>query len=168
MRKILHRKESGTALRDGNAHSAQVGTENVRAMSGGMHPHIVDDSGIRADGDVLGDDAEVGPCVAKAREEGGLTGKLMRHLIELRHAASVLTSGGSKSGVPLKNREAQSGAFTVQGVEKLTLRASSLRRPSKQGPRSHQKDGKDENSEARTLPHAILPRETGRKRSFPY
>src|ERR1700735_1355890 len=151
MRKILHRKESGTALRDGNAHSAQVGTENVRAMSGGMHPHIVDDSGIRADGDVLGDDAAVGPCVAKAREE-----------------ASVLTSGGSKSVVPLKNREAQSGAFTVQGVEKLTLRASSLRRPSKQGPRSHQKDGKDENSEARTLPHAILPRETGRKRSFPY
>jgi hypothetical protein len=81
-------------------------------------------------------------------------------LIELSHAGGVLTSGGSESVVPLKNGEAQSGAFSVQGVEKLALRAGILRRPGKQGPRSHQKDGNDENSEARELPHARLPQGT--------
>jgi hypothetical protein len=42
-----------------------------------------------------------------------------------------------------------------------------LRRAGKQGSRSHQKDGKDQNTEARKLPHAKLPREMGQKRSFP-
>jgi hypothetical protein len=62
----------------------------------------VNDGRVGADGDVFGDDAEPRAGFTRTRKQVRLTGKLVRHLIELSHADGMLTRGRSEGIVPLK------------------------------------------------------------------
>ena len=168
MRKVLRGEKAGVALNYGDAYGRQLGAQNVRAVAWGVHPHSVYDGWSRADGDVFGDHAETRACLARARKEVWLTGKLVRHLIELSHADGMLTRGRSEGIVPLKDGEALGDAFTVQGAEKLAFRGGDLRLGGKQGPRSHQKDGGEQCEGACELRHIRTPLEMALNRLFAY
>jgi hypothetical protein len=86
----------------------------------------MNDLGIRADGNILGDGTEARASFGETGLQVGFVGELVLEHIQIGHAEGVLAGGLEKSSVPAECGEALCGALVVQCVEKLTLGIISL------------------------------------------
>src|SRR5258708_7442916 len=86
----------------------------------------MNDPGIRADSDVLRDDAEPRASFREAALQAGLAGELVLESIQIEHEEGVAAGGFEEGVVPLECGEALGGAFAVERLEELALRVVPL------------------------------------------
>ncbi len=105
--------ENAAGRDDGDAGAVDVGTEEIGAMAGRVHPLVLNAFGRRADGDVLLNDAEVGSGLSGSTGDIGLACVAMSNGPFGSHATAMGESGFSEIGVPVDGSDAGLGAGLV-------------------------------------------------------
>src|SRR5260370_40565990 len=107
----------------------------------------MNDPGIRADSDVLRDDAEPGAGFGEAAFEAGLAGELVLESIQIEHEEGVAAGGFEEGVIPLECGEALRGALVVDGLAELALRVVPLQLGVRACRKQEKKFGRQEKSE---------------------
>src|SRR3984893_559729 len=94
---------------------------------GRLHPRRMNRLRVGGYGNVFGDQAEARPGAGRAVLHGRFTWELMRQDVALRHAKSMFASGGSKSVIPLKHRQALRGTLAVESLKQSAFGADHFR-----------------------------------------
>src|SRR5260370_24147581 len=126
LRKILDGEEAPRPAHRCDANGGEPRVQNVLPVAGRIHPTGMNDPGIRADSDVLRDDAEPGAGFGEAAFQTGLAGELVLESIQIEHEEGVAAGGFEEGVVPLECGEALSGALAVERLEKLADRSVPL------------------------------------------
>src|SRR5260370_41417845 len=113
LRKILEGIERTRPAHRGDANGGEPRVQNVLPVAGRIHPTVMNDPGIRADSDVLRDDAEPGAGFGEEAFQTGLAGELVLESIQIEHEEGVAAGGFEEGVVPLECGEALSGALAV-------------------------------------------------------
>src|SRR5260370_39111110 len=86
----------------------------------------MNDPGIRADSDVLRDDAEPGAGFGEEAFQTGLAGELVLESIQIEHEEGVAAGGFEEGVVPLEGGEALRRSVAVERIEGLAFRTVPL------------------------------------------
>src|SRR5713101_9934503 len=107
----------------------------------------MNDPGIRADSDVLRDDAEPGAGFGEAAFDAGFAGDLVLESIQIEHEEGVAASGFEEGVIPLECGEALSGALAVEGLKELAFRVVPLQLGNRTCRKTEKKCGDQEKAE---------------------
>jgi hypothetical protein len=139
--KVFYRKKLVIASYHGDANGVDVGIQKVCAVTFGVHPEVVDHSGVGGFGYVFRDETEA--CAGPGSADGkiGFAGKLMGDLVVSRHLAGMVESCLGENGVAMERWKAMGGSVLIGGGEEVLLRYVRHRCRLLGGPTTGKSDG---------------------------
>ena len=119
--KVFYRKKLVIASYHGDANGVDVGIQKVCTVTFGVHPEVVDHSGVGCFGYVFRDEAEMCARPGSADGKVGFTGKLMGDLGVRCHLAGMVESCLGENGVPMERWKAVGCSILIGGGEEILL-----------------------------------------------
>lgn len=119
--KIFDGVELSTAVDDRDADGIYVWIQQVSAVSGGVHPEVMDDDGGWGFAYVFADEAEVGTGLGSAFGEVGFLIELMGDSGVIGHLAGVRGGGFGQDGIEVERRKSLIRAGFVGSGKEILL-----------------------------------------------